>query len=195
MCFILSAPTCPFFSGKVIPFVHFLSRIWLVGMIQVFRQNKRVTDVHDIIGLRIIVDPADGDISTRTSNGQASALLESISGSSSINQKSADGKPSRDIDPEGPAMVAATEDPMKASGSEAPGRVVGYSFEDNGETDTGERYSPTSSPSMSRALLAFTYKTLPPPYRDSDSRLLHDVYEVVVGLFEEVPGRYKVRTC
>lgn len=37
----------------------------------------------------------------------------------------------------------------------------------------------------------FTVKTFPPPYRDADSRLLHDVYEVLVGLFEEVPGRFK----
>lgn len=35
-------------------------------------------------------------------------------------------------------------------------------------------------------------KAFPPPYRDSDSRLLHDVYEVLVGLFDEVPGRFKV---
>lgn len=38
----------------------------------------------------------------------------------------------------------------------------------------------------------FTVKTFPPPYRDADSRLLHDVYEVLVGLFDEVPGRFKV---
>ncbi|CAM9232588.1 unnamed protein product [Ectocarpus fasciculatus] len=37
----------------------------------------------------------------------------------------------------------------------------------------------------------FTVKTFPPPYRDADSRLLHDVYEVLVGLFDEVPGRFK----
>lgn len=46
---------------------------------------------------------------------------------------------------------------------------------------------------QSRALSTFTFKTFPPPYRDEDSRLLHDVYEVVVDLFKEVPGRYKVR--
>ncbi|CAM9309888.1 unnamed protein product [Ectocarpus sp. 4 AP-2014] len=37
----------------------------------------------------------------------------------------------------------------------------------------------------------FTIKTFPPPYRGAESRLLHDVYEVLVGLFEEVPGRFK----
>lgn len=42
-------------------------------------------------------------------------------------------------------------------------------------------------------LSMYTVKSFPPPYRDPDSRLLHDVYEVLVGLFEEVPGRYKVR--
>lgn len=36
-------------------------------------------------------------------------------------------------------------------------------------------------------------KAFPPAYRDSDSHLLHDVYEVLVSLFDEVPGRFKVR--
>lgn len=73
--------------------------------------------------------------------------------------------------------------------------VLGYSSSDDVEQVGDEAVlegSPDTAP-PAPALAPFTYLKFPPPYRDSDSRLLHDVYEVLVSLFEEVPGRYKVR--
>lgn len=109
-----------------------------------FRQNKRATDVHDIIGFRIIVQPKNPD--TRTS-----------------------------------AAAAVSGRQRKKRKRHTP---VGT---------TQHRAMEEKGPSK-RARSVFTVKTFPPPYRDADSRLLHDVYEVLVGLYEEVQGRFKVRS-
>ena len=65
--------------------------------------------------------------------------------------------------------------------------------EDEVGVDSNEVSKPDSNEVSKPVRSVFTVKTFPPPYRDDDSRLLHDVYEVLVGLFEQVPGRYKVR--
>ncbi|CAM9789708.1 unnamed protein product, partial [Hapterophycus canaliculatus] len=120
---------------------------------KVFRQNKRATDVHDIIGFRIIVHPKSPG-----ARGSAAAA----------------------------AAAAVFSGRKRKAGT--------------GERETGKRHATlgtTQDRAMereggsTRARSVFTVKTFPPPYRDTDSRLLHDVYEVLVGLFEEVPGRFK----
>lgn len=123
---------------------------------QVFRQNKRATDVHDIIGFRIIVVPerhgsrASGASAT---SGAGAGEVQSEGGG----KEKEGGKGQENIE-----HGSSKSRPRERGGRSKPARTV------------------------------FTIKTFPPPYRDADSRLLHDVYEVLVGLFDEVPGRYKV---
>ncbi|CAM9721095.1 unnamed protein product [Laminaria digitata] len=116
---------------------------------KVFRQNKRATDVHDIVGFRIVVNP--GSPPPR------------------VHAASITGKPGTTSAEEGSAPSIVE---VEGGGS--------------GEVGVGGGKE-ASKPARS----VFTVKTFPPPYRDDDSRLLHDVYEVLVELFEEVPGRYK----
>lgn len=115
---------------------------------QVFRQNKRADDVHDIIGFRIIVAPK-----------RPGTRASSATGGAGRTETATGGK--------------TAEERENAGTRKRPG-------------DAGRRVGPRPARSV------FTVKTFPPPYRDADSRLLHDVYEVLVGLFEEVPGRFKV---
>lgn len=127
---------------------------------QVFRQNKRATDVHDILGFRVIVFPeslktrsaaftageGEGDTPTGKKEGETARKSEEQKERIDTADGSSENRPAGDD---------------KRGGSK-PGRAL------------------------------FTVKTFPPPYRDADSRLLHDVYEVLIGLFDEVPGRFKV---
>lgn len=122
---------------------------------QVFRQNKRATDVHDIIGFRIIVLP--------TSPGTQSSASSS---------------------------VAADTDRETATGTDKKEKREPHTPVSSTQDRAMERKGGSG-----RARSVFTVKTFPPPYRDADSRLLHDVYEVLVALYKEVPGRFKVRYC
>lgn len=130
---------------------------------QVFRQNKRATDVHDILGFRIIVHPERAGSRANSTAAAATA----VGGEQPHAGKGKGGKGARGED-KGPEYV----DPAQ---------------EGSGQNRSAERGC-VSTPARS----VFTIKTFPPPYRDADSRLLHDVYEVLVGLFDEVPGRFKV---
>lgn len=115
---------------------------------QVFRQNKRADDVHDIIGFRIIVAPKrPGTRARRTATASGGEAAE------------------------------------EGEGLENPGTTT---TKRPGDGDARRRGGSRPARSL------FTVKTFPPPYRDADSRLLHDVYEVLVALFDEVPGRFKV---
>lgn len=126
-----------------------------------FRQNKRATDVHDILGFRVIVFP------------------ESVKATS--------------------AAAATSEEEGDAPTTE--GRGAARDSDEQEHVDATPHGSNESRPAGGKtggskpskpARTVFTVKTFPPPYRDADSRLLHDVYEVLIGLFDEVPGRYKV---
>lgn len=122
-----------------------------------FRQNKRATDVHDIIGFRVIVFPES---------------------------------------PKTRSAAATTDEGKGDTPAKLAGEAAGESKE-KGHVDT-MRGSNENRPAAGKkgglkpARAVFTVKTFPPPYRDADSRLLHDVYEVLIGLFDEVPGRFKV---
>ena len=128
---------------------------------QVFRQNKRATNVHDIIGFRIIVSPKSHVPGAPRSSSTAGSKdrLPSSAADGPGDHGQVDGVKKADLEEE----VRVEEDVM----------------------GSGRWPEHTSSRSV------FTVKTFPPPYRDLDSRLLHQVYEVLVGLYEEVPGRYK----
>lgn len=120
--------------------------------------------MHDIIGFRIIVSPA------RNLPGEHPSLTAE-SGVRHI--PLADGINS---------VVENEEHDSHGIRSRGKDHMEG-----NGGLDTNGRGKGSKH---TRSM--FTVKTFPPPYRDADSRLLHDVYEVLVGLFEEVPGRFKV---
>lgn len=211
---------------------------------QVFRQNKRATDVHDMIGLRIIVEPrSDGIYGARHS--ATSEYMDSAAGGNAQNSPEVGINASCGVPLATVAEAAPVEDSVCADievarrGSyerglynESPGSgrgrsgggykdargrngvgvasergegtgsvdIVGVAegSDDVRSSEEGERREESKSKGKYRArsekaeLSAFTFKSFPPPYRDADSRLLHDVFEVLVGLFEEVPGRYKV---
>ena len=125
---------------------------------QVFRQNKRATDVHDILGFRVIVFPE----SVKTTSAAATTG-------------------------EGEEITTATKGGGVATEGDEQKLVDGTRHGSNQHQPAGGKKG-CSKP----ARAVFTVKTFPPPYRDAESRLLHDVYEVLIGLFDEVPGRFKV---
>lgn len=125
---------------------------------QVFRQNKRATDVHDILGFRVIVFP------------------ESVKMTSAAATTG-----------EGEEITTATKGGGVATEGDEQKLVDGARHGSNQHQPAGAKKG-GSKP----ARAVFTVKTFPPPYRDAESRLLHDVYEVLIGLFDEVPGRFKV---
>ncbi|CAM9328194.1 unnamed protein product [Scytosiphon promiscuus] len=118
---------------------------------KVFRQNKRATDVHDIIGFRIIVHP-------KSPGTRASAAAAAAAAATGVGRE----------------ISTAEKEKRKP-------KVVDMEQDRAIEKKVG----------AGRARSVFTVKTFPPPYRDADSRLLHDVYEVLVRLYDEVPGRFK----
>lgn len=134
---------------------------------QVFRQNKRATDVHDILGFRIIVSPRpppDNHASMAAASREASTTTS-------------------------PEDHSSGHQSVDSAGSRGKG-----GFESNeGKSEGARRDRKGGGSTTSRSVVAV--KAFSPPYRDSDSRLLHDVYEVLVGLFDEVPERFKVRFC
>ena len=134
---------------------------------QVFRQNKRATDVHDIIGFRVIVFPQRA----RATRAGATA--------------STTGERKAEREGDTPATNGGGASSEIGEQEHVHATPRGHSSNENRPTRGKEGGSKP-------ARAVFTVKTFPPPYRDADSRLLHDVYEVLIGLFDEVPGRFKV---
>ncbi|CAM9117232.1 unnamed protein product [Choristocarpus tenellus] len=136
---------------------------------KVFRQNKRADEVHDLVGLRIVVTP-------------------------SIPQREAE-----DVKP----PVAGSEKRIKLATVSSDSACTPSLRDDNRSGEHGEWEGICETTELSRigevsrdvicveAGKVFSSSTYPPPYLDSDSCLLHDVYHVVTSLFSEVPGRYK----
>lgn len=135
-----------------------------------FRQNKRATDVHDIIGFRIVVTPRK----------KSRRVLASTS---------IDSRGHKKVNPNGHEESEGTE---RGEGM-ARHAENGVNVERTEKERQGKKGRVANKKGGSKpARKLFTVKTFPPPYRDADSKLLHDVYEVLVDLFDEVPGRYKV---
>lgn len=138
---------------------------------QVFRQNKRATDVHDIIGFRIVVNPRSPSPHAHSA-GSENVPSTRTSRSTSANYRELKEK----------KLLLGKGRPGPA-GADVLGEMEGGDEKRTVSVGGGSKSARPSS----------TVHTFPPPYRDPDSQVLHDVYEVLIGLFEEVPGRYKVR--
>lgn len=133
--------------------------------------------MHDIIGFRIIVSPS------RTVPGKH----PSLTGGSGVRH----GPLADDI----ASVMENGEHVSRGIQSRGDGHMEGTGGLEmdgrDGRDGRGKGRRDSSRMRSKHTRSVFTVKTFPPPYRDADSQILHDVYEVLVNLFEEVPGRFK----
>lgn len=165
-------------------------------LLQVFRQNKRATDVHDIIGFRIVISPEKAPRARSPSRAIRTTLSSKIRVTeatvSTIKDASGASVPRADATGARPAMLGQRTR-MKIKDDNLNEEEKGQRLKNQQQQQQQLRMNSSISTTEVSARSVYTVKTFPPPYRDADSQLLHDVYEVLVNLFEEVPGRYKVR--